>query len=196
MLIINLDSDDFNYIINSGESSYTFLSKTLLEINDFDCLINEKTYKLFSKIFQIEEPRFSWAIEYIEGILYERMLLLFIPQQKRIKAFYQGDLEGNFQLIQLNIEFYVPESDDVDTSYYNFISLCCGCEEILLELFNNNAIGYMSEFPLRNDSYICIIYNNNLFKKSLSKKEIKIIKDSFENINNPRIIGLENIGAT
>ena len=72
---------DYNYI-NSGESPYFFLSKNIIEINDFDCLVNQKTYDLFSKIFPTENWRLLWPnVEYIEGILFKRMLLLFINNQ-------------------------------------------------------------------------------------------------------------------
>jgi hypothetical protein len=131
----NSDIEDFNYIINSGDSLYFFLSKTLLEIKDFDCLINEKTYNLFSEIFPIERFNYFWSnVDYIEGIFYERMLILFIYNQKRIKVFYQGEMEGNFELIQLNIDFYFPESNYMDESYNKFISYNCDCEEKLLKL--------------------------------------------------------------
>ncbi len=77
-----------SYCINSGESLDFFLSKTIMDINDFDCLISQKSYELFSEIFPIERYNFFCSkIEYIEGILFERILILVINNQKRIKVF-------------------------------------------------------------------------------------------------------------
>ena len=46
----------------------------------------------------------------IEVIFYEKMLLLFIDEYKRIKIIYKGLLENNIELIQLNIDFLIDGS--------------------------------------------------------------------------------------
>ena len=121
----NFDLEDFNYnyCLTSGNTLEFFLSKTIIDVDDFDCLINEKTYNLFSQIFKTESSWHNiWSnTEYIKGILYERMLLLFIKNYKRIKVFYKEEIEGNFELIQLNIDFLFDGSNNrknnVEKSY-------------------------------------------------------------------------------
>ena len=90
---------DISYI-SSGKSDKNFLLKRLLIPEDFDCLINENIYYLFSNY-----SSYFYPIKFIKYIFYDKFLILLFDEYKIIKIFYQGYIGTKKEIIQLNINF-------------------------------------------------------------------------------------------
>ena len=207
--ILNND-DDFNFnfpYVNNGRIEDIFLNKLLYKIEDFDCLINNELYSSFIDYYKTKFDNSSA----IEGIFYDKMLVLIISKQRRIKIIYKGQLENNFETIQLNIDFpkLKTYNDNLKELYniiigknedcfYNFKSEYFNnenCEKIMNLLLEKN-IGLLSDVDISKDGKkFCHISNNNLYKKYKRYLPEKI---NFSKIllKKPRFIGLKNIGAT
>ena len=102
--ILKKNFDYFPGTVTSKNSLKEFLEITLLKPRDFEKIINKKTYDLLNKFYK-DLISFNFFNESIEGIFYEKMLVLFIDKYKRIKIIYKGLLENNIELVQLNIDF-------------------------------------------------------------------------------------------
>ena len=210
--ILNND-DNFNFsYANNGRIEDIFLNKLLYKIEDFDCLIDFDLYSAFLDYYQTKFENSSA----IEGIFYDKMLVLIINKQRRIKIIYKGQLENNFETIQLNIDFpkIKTYNDNLEELYniiinsiiirknedcfYNFQSEYLNnenCEKIMNLLLEKN-IGVLSDVDIVKDGKkFCHISNNNLYKKY---KRYLPEKLNFTKIllNKPIFIGLKNIGAT
>ena len=209
--------------IQKGNSKDFFLTKTMYDIEDFNCIIDTKTYKLFKKYFNSIFNTFLKKImpdnkaNTIQGIFYDKILVLLIEEEKEMKIFYQGELENNRELIQLNLKFfnynYKNPSNDLWIGIKNLFFDDCpesfgyfkdkyikNDSNDLMDLLMNENVGYLENVELKydhNDKIYCKIRNNNLFKKYFLKEEKKDISSShLKNISKERFIGLENIGAT
>ena len=205
-LKIKINNDYTPSNINSGNSKQEFLNKKLYNIEDFDNMINQSTYDLFRNYKSYLNYYIS-TDQYIEGVLYDKMLILLIKEQKKIKIFYKGEMENKKELIQLTLEF--PNDNyfsnmkinyifNIKDSYDNFIEnyiIKNNCNK-LMEFLEKLNMGYSTEKNIKNDNNNkCHIINNNLYEKY--NKEKKIIPENItNNIDSPRFIGLENIGAT
>ena len=204
--ILNNDYD-FNFAYaNNGRVEDIFLNKLLYKLEDFDCLIDADLFILFYDFYPTKFKNCSA----IEGIFYDKMLVLIINKQRRIKIIYKGQLENNFETIQLNIDFPKKKSSNDNLKelfniitgknndcYYNFQSeyLNRNCENLMNLLLEKN-IGFLSDVDINKDGKnICHISNNNLYKKY--KRYIpEKLNFSKISLNKPRFIGLKNIGAT
>ena len=203
--------------IKKGKSKQFFLTITMYCIEDFNCIIDKKTYELFKKYFSNSFKNFFSENIPIEGIFYDKILVLLFEEEKKIKIFYKGQLENNIELIQLDLKFFnyncknpsgdiwiglkqlilddCPESFNLFKRKY----LKNNSNELMNLLINSN-IGYLENVELKyenNTKTYCEIKNINLYKKYFLEKEKKDISSShFKNIDKERFIGLENIGAT
>ena len=174
------------FYCNSGESSTIFLSKILLKAEDFECIINKKTLDLFSNN--------SWFntknLDYIEGKFYDKMFLLLIEKQKRIKVFYSGKNEDDLTLIQLIIDFGIDSGNSFFNFNYEYVLDKC---HKLVNLFEEESVGYITRVKLNKNTFKCYIFNVNLYNKNLpSEKDIDNFKLCLDNIDSIRTIGLEN----
>ena len=211
--------------IETGKSNNIFLSKTVYNIEDFDCLIDKNTYSYFKKYRDtnkdISVPILSDILkeihknlESINCFFFENMFALLIPKENRIKLFFKYQAKSGFNLFQFNLVFEDNnDSSPISLGLDDFPSFILGNqvsnyyylfkENILKE--ENNRIKLIKN--LLNESekgkkkfelkeYKCNVTNLISFKHSLS-----VIKDdnlilSLNNINSHRLIGLQNIGAT
>ena len=209
--ILNND-DDFNFdYANNGRIEDIFLNKLLYKIEDFDCLIDFDLYSSFLDNYQTKFENSSA----IEGIFYDKMLVLIINKQRRIKIIYKGQLENNFETIQLNIDFpkiktYNDNLEELyniiinsiiigknEDCYYNFQSeYLNGNSEKIMSLILEKNIGFLSDVDIEKDGKkYCHISNNNLYKKYKRYLPEKL-NFSKISLNKPRFIGLKNVGAT
>ena len=215
--ILNDNDECFPSDIKKGNSKKFFLTRIIYCIEDFNYIINKKTFKLFQKCF--DESIFTTFLP-IEGIFYDKILVLLFEEEKNMKIFYKGELEGNIELIQLNLEFFNYNCENVSGDIYigiknlilDFIEDCPESfgyfkkhnltknSQVLMNLLIEENVGYIQDVELKYDNnkkVYCKIRNNNLFKKYFLKEEKKDISSShLKNISNERFIGLENIGAT
>ena len=153
----------FNY--NSGESSSTiFLSKILLKAEDFECIINKKTLDLFSNNSWFNTKNF----DYIEGKFYDKMFLLLIEKQKRIKVFYNGKNEDDLTLVQLIIDFGIDSGNSFFNFNYEYVLDKC---HKLVNLFEEESVGFLTRVKLNKNTFKCYIFNVNLYNKNLSSEK-------------------------
>jgi len=210
-ILKNRNENDIPIFYGSGISSDIFLSRSIYNINDFDCLTSVESYESF---YQHYGSLFDFNVEVIEGIFYDQMLVLLINKQRRIKIFYRGEIRNKVELIHLNLDFPEPNNSknlfnkyvlDVilgnnDDSYYNFIYAYIQEDCIkLLDLFEQNRINESNKkkIELKDEKIEIEISNINLDKKDyLNNEQFNVKSFSLNNINSTRIIGLENIGAT
>ena len=87
-------------------SNSIFLSKTLLNIKDFDCLVDDITYKLFKQYKRIDLninllPKKKYLIK---CAFYEKMFIIIFHNDRRIKLFSKFIKEPNDELIQLTFD--------------------------------------------------------------------------------------------
>jgi len=94
--------------IYSGNSYIKFLGKTVLKIEDFDCLIDHNTYKLFKKY----NHTFNYYFGFIDGNLksiscffLKDILALLIPEQDKIKIIFKQNIQTSFEQFQFNLYF-------------------------------------------------------------------------------------------
>ena len=208
----------FPYTIESGNSENIFLNKLIYTEKDFNYLINNSTYKSFYHFHKHLFDKFWPSLNYIEGMFYEDMIVLLINKQKRIKIIYKGDTEEGIKFIQLSLDFIVENkinNENEKKEEQSFFSWFSGkknkdnYDKFIDKYINENnsklknmlikiCAGYISEQRIEEEDFSFQIYNNILYKKYiLSQQNLNISQLTLNNnINNPRIIGLKNIGAT
>ena len=212
--ILNNNDEYIPHSIKSGKKSKEFfLSRFIYCIEDFNCIINEGTYKLFRNYFDNFLVKYLNGIIPIQGILYDKILVLLFEEEKIIKIFYKGELENNIELIQLNLEFINYCSNDIVEGIISIFYDDCPesfgyfkkkyiskNSNTLMNLLIKENVGYIQDVKLKydhNKKVYCKIRNCNLYKKYFLKEEKNGISSSYlKNVNNERFIGLENIGAT
>ena len=196
--------------VDSGDSYEQFLKKDIYDIEDFECIVNQSTYDLF-KSYNYFFEKFITTNKKIEGILFDKMLILLIKEENKIKIIYKGETENGYDTIQLTLDF--PNDDGVVSTiissidylfkrdnYSNFRKayLENGDCDKLMDFLEKMNMGYLMEKKIKNnENNNCNIINNILYKKYNKKNNIlNTHNDSYDNIDKKRFIGLENIGAT
>ena len=207
-------SYDNNLIINyedyfSFEPTFfsIFMSNNKWTLEDLDCLVDEQTYHLFKGMSFWN--RFSNKI-ILEGIISDKIIILFFDNNQIVKILFQGIIENKSEeLIQLTAIGYdfiegVEEFDyEKSIKKYNYLKkyIKSISENKLLEIFENQALGFQEEIQLEIDDDIEI----KIINENLKSRNLKYINQSqpffqqninFKNINQERLIGLENVGAT
>ena len=84
-----------------------FIHKLILNLEDFDCLVDEKTFNLFKKLSS-DYSFFSFADNKtinLKGILLEKMIILLIKNEKKMKFIFYGGKSYNMNLLQLTADF-------------------------------------------------------------------------------------------
>jgi hypothetical protein len=154
--VINNKDKGYNYLINNnilknnlytlkdfsiGKSSENFLRKNFFKIKDFECLVSKSLFDLFVKlkISDIILTSFISNIKTIEAIFYDKILVLLINEEKRIKIFFNDeihkDIKENFGLIQLSIDFIEDKNNQ-----YNFDVVVCNIEDFKRKIKINQEI--------------------------------------------------------
>lgn len=184
---------------NDNLSTYkSFILRNKLDLEQFECLVDEKTFNLFKKRgYKIKNKNTN-----IEGIITNRMISLLIKEKFKVKILYYGNIEDNYELIQLTAQClkfnengdHLNESEKSYNHFKHFLQI--NSSEDLIDFFNDNNIGFYKSVNCRIDKIHLIVLNNeNLFSKYL-EKEKKINNINFQNVNKFRQIGLVNVGAT
>jgi hypothetical protein len=113
--------------LKNNESAFNnFISKNMIEFEEFEGLVDEKTYDLFRKI---KLNLFDWNNTIktlnIEGIITDKMINLLIKKHFSIKIFYYGILENENKLIQLTANCLIMNKGEqlVDISQKCFSEL-------------------------------------------------------------------------
>ena len=91
-IINSKNIQEFEHSFNNNNKAYTnFISKNILNLKDFNNIVDEKTYKILKKLSY--ENYFNKQ-NYIEGIIWNQMIILFIEDFQLIKFLYKGILEN------------------------------------------------------------------------------------------------------
>ena len=177
------------------------LSNNSLAVEDFDCLVNEETYKLFKSMSFLN--RFKKSIT-IDGIITNRMIILFFNNNQCVKFIYKGMIEGKEELIQLTAnclelngqtdEFDLKQSELKYLAFTNYLKN--STDNQIIDKFDELLIGFTQEIKLNISSFTINITNEKLFEKYSNKFSLPPEIINFKNVNNFRLIGLENVGAT
>ena len=193
----------FNLPLEDSKSEYKrIISRNMLNEEDFECLVNEKTYKLFKKM----DDFFTWPwgkkVLYIEGIITDQTIYLLYEEYYTIKIFYYGLLEMENELIQLTANCLIIEDTKINTnqsekSFKQFKNwLIENDTNTIIEIFNNKNMGfYQSKNLVLPSGLPFTLKNENLTLKYL-EKEKRTNDINFQNVNKFRKIGLVNVGAT
>ena len=200
-LIINYE----DYFSFEPTSFSRFMSNNKMTLEDFDCLVDEETYILFKEMSFWNRFR---ANIIMEGIISNKMIILFFNDIKIVKFLFNGMIEDKKEeLIQLTgigyhfieeTEEFDPEKSD---SKYNEMKkfLKTNDDNEILNIFKNEAIGFQEEIQLLlgNNQEIKIINENLKLRNSkyyIQSQQMHQI--NFNNVDKERLIGLENVGAT
>ena len=90
--------------IEYNSSGQIFIHKIYYNLEDFDCLVDEKTYDLFQEISDISffKKKESFSIR---GIISDKMIALLIKDERKIKFIFHGGKNDNINLLQLTADF-------------------------------------------------------------------------------------------
>ena len=183
----------------SNERAYTdFINKPIYKLEDFDCLIDQNSYESFKglsilNIFDISRS--------IKGIIYDKMIILFIDKYQIIKVLYRGVLELKDELIQLTIycHEYKKEGGKLDKEKskekYLTTQIIEANELYIKNILCSIEIDIYKEKEYNANKYKYYIRNEILYSRYPEKNPIKR-HINFGNINKFRKIGLTNVGAT
>ena len=84
---------NFEKAFNNNELSYSlFISNNRYKLEDFDCLIDEKTYRLFKEMSFLNH--FNNKEYTLEGIITKKMIILFIDKIQTVKILFSGKVEN------------------------------------------------------------------------------------------------------
>jgi len=147
-----------------------------------EALVDEKT---FSSFFGIFEKIYNFiSIISIKGIITNRIFILMMNQNKKIKLFYKEDMKNNNSIIQLTVK--LPDESIFEDYCQNYKTKT-----------SKNIINNLKEKNVRNKKKNiinnCIFINEFLNVKDLIE-EININSINFQNIRT-NFIGLDNISS-
>ena len=200
---INNDSTNEAIITynNNGIYGRKFIHKLILDLNYFDALVDQATFKLFSG-YKIKKENYIQ----VNGLLLDKMIGLLIREERKMKFLFSYEnniiqLTADFNNIENNIKlvgYAVDKAIQIYDLYFYSKLLKQKSDKTLNEfieqgiILSDNVIITTSEkegkqalFKLNNDTFFQdkYIFNN-------------IIKNKLGYINTPKFIGLANIGAT
>ena len=161
----------------NNETAYNnFISKNMMDLEEFQGLVDKKTYDLFKKI----DP-FNWLSVYntlkIEGIITDKMVNLLIQKHFSIKIFYYGILENENKLIQLTANCLIIDKgeklENLSQKCFSELKnyLLEDDSEALIQFFNDKAIGYLKNKNLKISDLPFSLKNENLTLKYLEEEK-------------------------
>ena len=193
--------DSFDQIVATSLKNLEQQMNIILEnlykggiISDNETLYFKDSQNDYNKIIRKQILEYTFDI-----ILSKRIIILLIKENYLIKFLYYGEMECKNQLIQLSAKCYDKEGEgqNSENKYKAFVNFLLNVDEkYLLNSFKNNNAGFMKNINMQlNEGYIIHFQNENLALKYFDKEK-RINNLNFSNINNLRLIGLANIGAT
>ena len=192
--------------IKYNSSGKIFIHKIYYNLEDFDCLVDEKTFDLFQEFSgpQENEP-FS-----IRGIILDKMIVLLIEDERKMKFIFHGGKNDNISLLQLTADF--NKTNNIKP--FNGFGIFNDYPLWKFVIFKNNIIrnkkaeeliSYFIKLGIKKKNNIDVLtetkaiyytlYNDNLYKKEDNNREIKK-NNHLDNVNIAKFVGLENVGAT
>jgi len=192
--------EDYNFQMNDNDNLYSylrFISKIKLGAENFENLIDEKTFDLFNN------NKLNKTKSYlIKGIITDKMIILFIKEHFLCKILFNKEFNGNSDLIQLSVDCTIIENDNKvnkgksEKNFEEFKKYIKSQGNKIIEELESKNINFLNEinFTYKN-GYSVLIKNENLNFNQLSK-EYQIKNNDFNNVNTFRKIGLTNVGAT
>ena len=199
---INNDSTNEEIIGYNSNGIYgrKFIHKLILNLNNFDSLIDQKTFNLFSEYNINKKDCFK-----VKGLLLDKMIGLLIREERKMKFLFsyenniiQLTADFNFNNIEKKIKFLNISEDYAIQLYdeYYYSKLLKNTSDDLLNEFINQNIMHLSNVTIKsNKDEDLIKLNNDTFFQDKSVF-FNIIKNKLGYINTPKFIGLANIGAT
>ena len=200
----NLSENDlipnkFIMLFKGNKNAYKQITgKKILEPEQFECIVDKKTFELMQDIgetfYYPSEKKYS-----IDIILSKRIIILLIKEKYIAKFLYYGNLEADFQLIQLTAKYFDKEGDGINSEeiYKAFINFLLDCDEdYLLGNFNENSIGFVKNIFIKMKEGYKIQIQNELLASKYFDQEKHTKNINFNNVNKFRKVGLANIGAT
>ena len=169
----------FTQPFGNNEKEYNrFIYQSIIDINNFECLVNKKVYKLFKEIVPSDLFKSQKEAKKIEGIITEKTIYLLIKEHFTVKILYHGLLENEIKLIQLtcnclllkNGEKLDKESKEAFLELKDF--LLTSDPEYVIDFFNDGAIGFLQSRIIRLENGLSIsLRNENLTQKYLEKEK-------------------------
>ena len=173
----------FNLPLRDNSAEYNrFISRNMLNDEDFECLVNEKTYKLFKK--------------------HKKDLYLFFKERFNIKILYHGILEAKKELIQLTANSLIIKNNviNIEKSLEIFNELKNYFKthdtNFLIKNFNSLNIGFYQSKSVQLGKRLSFTLKNEVLTFKYLEKEKRIQDIHFQNVNKIKRIGLVNVGAT
>ena len=99
--------------MNNESSGNNFIHKLELKLEDFDSLVVEETFKLLSKL------SFNENTNCIEGMILDKIIILLIKKERKMKFIFYGGKSSNHNLIQLTADF----TQTLDIKPFNTIGM-------------------------------------------------------------------------
>ena len=205
------DNEENKPVVWDNESyGKIFVHKIILDIKDFDNIVNEKTFNLFKKLSgKSFFSRLKKTIS-LESFISDRMISLLIKKELKIKFIFHGGKNDNKNLIQLTADFNHTNgkkpfnvfnlSNPLEQKYGKFIFdylLKSNSDDLINFFINKNNIDSNDNVNIYTETgeIYYVLKNDNIYKGELNEN-FKITNIKLENVNIPKIVGLANIGAT
>ena len=193
---------------NGANTDCNWYSRSKLQIENFDNIIDEKAFEYFKK--NLDEKITS----NIQGIITNDKLIIFYEKTFQIKFLYHGQtinqgVENKNSLIQLTADFSQIANGTYDKystqdAYIGFKKLIEKNINFAFKLFDNKNINYSKKETISfcrdlgngaTTRYSFTLRNDNLNSQTLDQT-YKTVNYQQINPNKFRLIGLENVGAT
>jgi len=176
--------------MNEGVGESVFCSKNILNLEDFDDLVDEENYQYFlTNLHNFKKSE-------IKGVLTTEKIILFYEKISVMKFLFYGDigdpeLGSSRQLIQLTGDFtqFINGRFDefnVRETYSAFKKLLCSNMTYAFNLFESKNIRFLREETIHfsigfnNDDDVYINYNFKIKNENLSSKSLE---QSYKTIN-------------
>ncbi len=199
LMASNIIEDNFQMYFKDNKNAYKRITrKQILELEYFDSLIDEKTFKLLQKTGEA----WYWpkGKEYkIDIIISKKIIILLIEKRYLAKFLYYGNMEYDNQLIQLTARCFDKANEGANSEkiYQSFVKFLLGADEdYFIDSLNNNNAGFVKNLFITLYEGYKIQFQNEYLALKYFEQDKKNKNLNFRNINIFRKIGLANIGAT
>ena len=196
---INSEGERPPHMFNELEGNH-FRHKLILDISDFNYVINDKTYQYFTKLckdFLFDKRTKTTSIK---ANISDRIINLIFEKELKVKFIYLR----NKNLVQLTADFS-PDEFNIETNkvkskkqfkYFYQKFLRRNKPDFWLNIFEAYEIENHAEAKIDLDKLKFILRNDHLFLESLNDRNLKIKNINFNYVDMERLIGLCNVGAT
>ena len=204
------DSEDYKPPIwNNERYGNIFIHKIIFNLKDFDCLVDENTYNLLKEL--ADEPYiFKPKTIYLRGMVLDKIIILLINEEKKIKFIFHRENENNKNLLQFTMDFtlslgikpfnvYGIFNDYAEWKFNQFKDNYLSkndSDAIINLLIKDNSYEKNNSIKYTETGEIYYVLNNDKEFKEELKNDSLLTNIKFENVKTARFVGLDNIGAT